>query len=78
ASSCSSLREETSRSVLDDLVVVASANPPATTTTGSSVGLYSIRWFERSRGRSDLFPSSVIYLDQFDGRGTDALFTILR
>ncbi|KAK2159239.1 hypothetical protein LSH36_156g11046 [Paralvinella palmiformis] len=46
--------------------------------TGSSVGLCSIRWFEGSRARSALFPSSAITLDQSDGRSTGALFSILR
>ena len=65
------LKEETSRSGSDDLTVVASANPLATTTTGCSVGLRSIRWFESSRVRSALFPSSAMKLDQSGGRGTD-------
>ena len=52
--------------------------PPATTTTGCSVGLCSMRWFESNRTRSALFPSSVLKLGQSDGRGTDELFSILR
>ncbi|KAK2139449.1 hypothetical protein LSH36_1780g00001 [Paralvinella palmiformis] len=51
---------------------------PATTTTDSSVGLSSIGWFESSRARSALFPSSAIKLDQFDGRVTATSFSILR
>ena len=68
----------TSRSGSDDLTVVASANPTATTTTGCSVGLRSIRWLESSRVRSALFPSSAMKLGQSDGRGTGQLFSIIR
>ena len=48
--------------------------PRSAIATGCSVRLRSIRWFERSRARSALFPSSAMNLDQSDGRGTDSLF----
>ena len=52
---------------------------PGTTSTGCYVGLRSIRWFESSRARSALFPSSAMKLvEQSDGGGTGELLSILR
>ena len=65
ASSWLALKEETLRSVSDELIVVASTNPPAITNTGCSVRLGSMRWLERSRARSALFRSSAMKLGQF-------------
>ena len=76
--SWSARKEETSRSGSDDLTVVDSLNPPATTITGLSIELCSIRWGESSIARSALFSTSDVKLDQSDWRGTVDSFSILR